>query len=267
MNENRYFAKDGPEAFERERLALLTQVVDPITTRRLTNLGVESGWRCLELAAGDGSVARWLAQRVGPDGRVVATDLNPRFLGGHRFANLLVRRHNILEDELESAHYDLAHCRFLLEHLSDPSRAIRRLVDAVRPGGWLLLEAGDAISYTAADPKHPRAAGFNRISQALFAAMQATGTIDFRFGRLLPALAEKFGIQVLGHDGVALTGRGGGATARFFQMTGELLRDGAIAAGCLTDADFEERKPAYEDPSFWFVGLTVFGVWGRRAGS
>src|SRR6516164_7895571 len=78
--------------FERQRLALLTQFADAITTRRLTELGVGPGWRCLDVGAGDGSVARWLAGRVGPRGRVVATDLNPRFLAGHGLPNLEVRR-------------------------------------------------------------------------------------------------------------------------------------------------------------------------------
>jgi tRNA A58 N-methylase Trm61 len=64
--QSRYIARNSPDDFERERLAMLTQVADPISTRRLTELGVEPGWRCLEAGAGDGSVARWLADRVGP---------------------------------------------------------------------------------------------------------------------------------------------------------------------------------------------------------
>ena len=32
MKDNRYLAKHSPDAFERERLALLTQIADPITT-------------------------------------------------------------------------------------------------------------------------------------------------------------------------------------------------------------------------------------------
>jgi hypothetical protein len=72
--EPRYFAKDSPAAFERERLALLAQLADPLMTQRLSRLGVGPGWHCLEAGAGAGSVARWLASRVGPAGRVVATD-------------------------------------------------------------------------------------------------------------------------------------------------------------------------------------------------
>jgi SAM-dependent methyltransferase len=245
----------------------LTKIADPITIQRLTNLGVEMGWRCLEVGAGNGSVARWLARRVGWEGRVVATDLNPRFLGGHGLANLEVRRHNILENDLETAHYDLVHCRAVLMHLSDPVQALRRLVDAVRPGGWLLVEEVDgSVSIGAADSGHPRAAGFNRNSRALWAALKTTGTMDLDIGRCLPALVEGFGVRILGHDGVTLTDRGGGPAARFIRMSEDLVRDRFVAAGVLTEADFAELDRAFDDPSFWFIGFTVFGVWGQRPG-
>ena len=267
MTENRYLAKDSPEAFERERLALLTQFADPITTRRLTDLGVGPGWRCLDVGAGAGSVARWLAGRVGPQGHVVATDLNPRFLVGHGLSNLEVRRHDLLEDELEGALYDLVHCRALLMHLPDPNRALRRLADAVRPGGWLLVEEADgSASFGAADPGHARAPRFDRCTRALWAALKAAGTMDLDFGRRLPALFERLGVRDLGHGGVTLTCRGGDPMARFAQMTDQLLRERVVARGVLTEADFDELGRAYDDRSFWFVSFTLFAAWGRRPG-
>ena len=266
MTENRYLAKDSPDAFERERLALLTQHADPITTRRLTDLGARPGWRCLDVGAGDGSVARWLAGRVGHEGRVVATDLSPRFLVGHGMSNLEVRRHNILEDELEAAHYDLAHCHCVLQHLPDSLRGLRRMVDAVRPGGWLLVEEIDLSCLGATEPAHPRAAEFGRTTRALWGTMPATGPMDPTFGRRLPALVEGLGLRELEYDGVTLVGRGGSPIARFGRMTEELLRSRFVAASALTEADFDERDRAYDDPSFWFVGFTLFGAWGRRPG-
>ena len=265
MKENRYLAKDSPDAFERKRLALLTKVADPITIRRLNEIKVGPGWRCLDVGAGDGSIAHWLAHRVGPRGRVVATDLNPRFLVDHGLPNLEVRRHNILEDDLETAHYDLVHCRVVLMHLPDPIKALRRLVNAVRPGGWLLVEEADgSASIVAADPGHTRAAGFDRRSRALWAAMKDTGTMDLDFGRRLPSLFEGLGLRNFGHEGVTLAGRGGDPLARFGQMTYELVRERFVAAGVLTEADFDELNRAYDDRSFWFVGFTLFGAWGRR---
>src|SRR5262249_19092928 len=181
--------------------------------------------------------------------------------------NLEVRRHNVLEDDLEAAHYDLVHCRALLMHLPDPIRALRRLGNAVRPGGWLLVgEADGSFSFGAADPRQVRAAGLDRSSRVLWAALKANGTMDLDFGRRLPALFEGLGVRDLGHEGVTLIGRGGDPQARFVQMTDELLRDRIVAAGVLTEADFDEMGRAYDDPAFWFVGFTLFGAWGRRAG-
>jgi SAM-dependent methyltransferase len=264
MRYNRYFAKDSPDTFERERLSLLTQIADPITTRRLNEMSVEPGWRCLDVGAGDGSVARWLAKRVGPEGRVVATDLNPRFLGGHELPNLEVRRHDILADDLEAEHYDLVHCRCVLQHLVEPLRALRRMVNAVRPGGWLFVEEVDGGIFGATDPEHPRAAEFNRTTRMLLDGLQTKGPIDTTFGRRVPALVERFGIQELAHDGGTLIARGGDTVARCTRMTEELLRDHLVAVGALTVAEFEERSRAYDDPSFWFAGYTFVGVWGRR---
>jgi hypothetical protein len=64
-----------------------------------------------------------------------------------------------------------------------------------------------------------------------------------------------------------MTGRGGDPQARFVQMTDELLRQRFVAEGVLTHAEFDELTLAFDDRSFWFVGFTLFGAWGRRPGS
>jgi hypothetical protein len=123
-----------------------------------------------------------------------------------------------------------------------------------------------SASFGAADPDHARAAGFDRRTRALCAALKATGTMDLDFGRRLPALFEGLGVRDLGHEAVTWMGRGGDPLARFAQMTDELLRARFVAAGVLTEADFDELYRAYDDRSFWFVGFTLVGAWGRRPG-
>jgi len=63
-------AAAGREAADDERLSLLESIFDP-TSRRRRSL-VKPGWRCLEIGAGRGSMAVWLAQQVGEKGQVVA---------------------------------------------------------------------------------------------------------------------------------------------------------------------------------------------------
>jgi hypothetical protein len=75
MIESRYVFDNAAEEQTRERFATLPRLYDPGTIRHLEALGVGAGWRCLEVGAGGGSVARWLAERVGPIGRVLATDI------------------------------------------------------------------------------------------------------------------------------------------------------------------------------------------------
>jgi ubiquinone/menaquinone biosynthesis C-methylase UbiE len=109
---------------EEERLADLEASWDPGTIGLLEDIGVGPGWRCLEAGAGHGSIARWLARRVGPDGRVVATDIDTRFLEGIDEPSLEVRRHDLVNDALEEESFDLVHTRLLLEHLSERDQAM-----------------------------------------------------------------------------------------------------------------------------------------------
>ena len=94
---------------ERDRLRGLEFVFDGSTTRFLGSLGVTGGWSCLEVGCGAGAVALWLADQVGPTGRVVATDLDTRFIDGHGRTNLEVRTHDISSGPPEDAAFDLVH--------------------------------------------------------------------------------------------------------------------------------------------------------------
>src|SRR5687767_5144833 len=132
---------------ERERLAAIEAGLDPITIQCLEKIGVGEGWRCLEVGAGAGSIAAWLCRRVGPNGKVVATDLQTKFLEAIDAPNLEIRKHDITREELEAGAFDFVSARKVLEHLADPSAALRRMAAALRPGGWLLVEDTDLASF------------------------------------------------------------------------------------------------------------------------
>lgn len=260
-----YFANDNVEALEQERLACLGELLNRTTEHRLAQLPIAAGWKCLEIGAGEGSVARSLASHVGPQGSVVATDINPRFLAGNELPNVEVRRHDILHDDLETDHYDLVHCRMLLMHLPDPASAVRRMTEALRPGGWILIEEGDMISLGPAEASHPRSANFARVTRAISDAVTATKLIDSYLGRRVRSLVEQFDFQNVEHEGRVPVSRGGERGARFFQLSSELVGPKLIAAGVLDRDQFADHHAAYDDPTFTFVGMTNFAAWGRKA--
>ena len=118
---------------EHERLALMSELLDPLERAHIERLGVGPGWRCLELGAGNGSIARILAALVRPAGNVVASDRDIGFMSDLKAPNLEVRRIDVLGDPLEEAHYDFVTARALLHHLPDRKTALARMVGAVKP--------------------------------------------------------------------------------------------------------------------------------------
>src|SRR5205809_892060 len=132
---------------ERQRLAAIEAVGNPFTIECLETIGVGEGWRCLEVGAGAGSIPEWLCRRVGPNGKVMATDLQTKFLEAIDAPNLEVRKHDITKEKLEPEAFDLVSARKVLEHLADPLAALHRMAAALRPGGWLLVEDSDLASF------------------------------------------------------------------------------------------------------------------------
>ena len=99
------------------RFDALEEAFDFVTTGHLGRIGVASGWRCLELGAGGGSIAAWLATQVGSAGSVVATDLDVSRFRTHSLDQLEVRRLDLVTEALPVGPWDLIHERLVLRHV------------------------------------------------------------------------------------------------------------------------------------------------------
>lgn len=126
---------DNAQAEARRRFAGLEASFDALTRQHLAARGVRPGWRCLEVGAGSGSVARWLAGQVGPYGHVLATDIDTRWTDPGEFPNLDVAQHDIAADPMPADGFDLIHARLVLVHLPARDQVLARLAAALpRPG-------------------------------------------------------------------------------------------------------------------------------------
>jgi SAM-dependent methyltransferase len=257
-----YVLSHTADAFERERLGHMESLVDLPTHRYLATLGIRQGWRCLEIGAGHGAVARWLAEQVGPQGRVVATDVDTRLLTDLTLPNVEVRQHDIRTDPLESGTYDLAHCRTLLMHMLEPHIVVRRMVAALRIGGWLLVEEPDFSSLRAVDAEHPLAEFFNRKDREISERVMAHSSgYNAYFGSRLRGLLEEAGLADIGNEGRTMIARGGELHARMRCMALQAF----VERGLLSQAEYAELERVYSDPSFSYIMPTMFAAWGRRA--
>ena len=251
---------------ERDRLAGIEFLFDSYSTQRLAGLGVREGWHCLEVGCGAGGVALWLAGQVGSTGRVLATDLDPRFLDGHGRANLEVRKHDIVTDPLEEAAFDLAHARAVLEHIPDRQRALERMISAVRPGGWLVLEAIDFGGVMAAAMAHyvdppERAPVFERTIRAI-EAVAATAGADANFGaRLIRTLTDAGLVNIAAEARTPIVA---GGTENWIPGTVEHLAEHMVRTGLVTVSDIESVLAMTADPSCHYAPSPMVTAWGQR---
>jgi SAM-dependent methyltransferase len=189
----RYFFDDAET--ERSRLRLIADASEPATCARLERLGVDAGWRFVEVAAGAGSIAAWLAERVGPTGHVVAIDQDIRHLDWIQAANISVRAQDIVVETLERGQFDPVHVRALLEHVRDVDRGLQHMVDALVPGGWLLAEGADFGQYLAMDKSHPLAPVFDRAMSKTLSFVKAARLFDPFVFSSLPVRLESMGLR------------------------------------------------------------------------
>jgi SAM-dependent methyltransferase len=259
----------GRQKAEDDRLGLLERIFDPLSRRRREL--VQPGWRCLEVGAGRGSMAVWLAEQVGEGGQVVATDIDVTYLKRLNLPNLNVRQHNILDDPLDAlgpGSFDLVCSRLLLYHLAGKQEtAIRRMVECLRPGGWLVDEDGDWGTIAPTDPSHPHYTRFHQTWQG--GQWLASRGFDPAFGRKLPVLFERCGLENIRHEATAEVVRGNSPWARWWQQTLEAHRTWEQATEGLTEAQEEEYTTLtapLADPSFWFLNALLHACWGQRPG-
>ena len=251
---------------ERDRLRSLEALYNGATTRHLASLGVTEGWSCLEVGCGAGAVAAWLAEQVGITGRVVATDLDTRFVAEHRGTNLEVRTHDIRSGAPEQAAFDLVHARALVEHIPDHQTAVGHLLAAVRPGGWVLIEDVDfgvpmaaALARYTSPPEHgPIIERLYTAGEAVFAAAGA----DASYGTQLVHQLEAAGFEQIGGELRAPIVCGG--SEQWTRGTAEQLAEHFVRTGLVTADDLSWFLRISDEPSVHYATPCMATAWGRR---
>jgi len=246
------------------RFRALEAIFDPGTKRIMTDhLGVKARWSCLDVGAGSGSIAAWLCDRVGPDGQVLATDLDTRHLERLALRNLVVRHHDIRRDALPEGRFDLVHTRLVLMHLRDRMRVMQSLVSALKPGGWLLVEEFDALSLRSDPSVNPAESAFATL-KAMHQVLADHG-VDLRCGRLLSGRQRRFGLQDIGSEGRIFMWQGGSIGADLMSANIEQLRDEILTSGLISEPQLEQDLQGLGRDDFVFPSPILWAVWGRKA--
>ncbi|MGZ4676127.1 MAG: class I SAM-dependent methyltransferase [Acidimicrobiia bacterium] len=218
----------GDSELAAERLHVLDTVFAPTTDALLDGIDITPA-RVADLGCGPGATTARLVDRF-PGATVTGMDASGGFLAAARdavpaatFVGADVTR------PLPGTPYDLVYARFLLAHLPDVGAAIRNWLDALAPGGWLVLEETEHIA-----SRDPWFARYEAVSVARVAAAGAQVYAGADITAAIPSGAEILVDRVIGLDVGA-----GDAAGMFWRNLATWGRD-AVDQGLILEPDRAE---------------------------
>jgi SAM-dependent methyltransferase len=259
------YAFDNDDPVAAGRLDLLSVILDGFTISRLSSLGDLSGRRCLELGAGNGSIAGWLADQAGPSGRVLATDINTRHIPPDR--GYTVVRHDLGTDPLPDGSWDVIHARLVLGHLPGRHDILRCLAAALAPGGALAIEDWDdyRAGLVLAAPQ-PEAATLFYAYETILEQLLDARAVDREWPWQVHAAMASAGLVHVDTTVHARSWPGGSAGALHHAANISLLRARILEAG-MTDDQLDRLSGFLRDPRMVVRGLLTVSTVGRRPAS
>ncbi len=255
---------------ELDRLRFQHEVWGRLTERFLDRIGVAKSARILDLGCGPGFVLDSLARRAGPSGRVVALDESPKWIehlrkreprAGDALVEIVQTR---IEDmRLEPGSFDLIYARWVLSFPPNVAAIVKRLADALAPGGVLALQdyQHEGISL------YPDSPGFRAAIRGTRALYKSRGGDAFVAGSL-PGWMRAAGLELVdmtpnvqcgGPDSPAF--RWAGA---FFPHYSSMLVDGGFITAEERNSFLAEWSAAEKNPDAMFFSPMVVDLAARK---
>lgn len=251
---------------ELERLRTIEQVCDPASRRRLCSTGLSAGWRCLEVGPGAGSIMKWMGEMVGPTGKVVAIDLSTKFLADQadqNGPNVEIRQDDIRTAVFPSRSFDLVHARYVLIHMPDHEVALDRMLNCLKPGGWMVIVEPDFSASRGITGTEEALRSVEKVNQAIERMYRGLG-MDFKLGLKLPSLLQRRGLQALTVEHDVPLSAGGSGMATIMRLSAAQLREKYLATGAVTESDLDRYDRFADSPDTWAIYYGTVAVSGQK---
>ena len=194
---------------------------------------------------------------------MLATDIDVSWSESAAGRGVEVRRHDVARDLPPAESFDLVHARLVLVHVAERADALRSMVQALRPGGWILVEDADPAlqPLSSLDPRSSEDDSGQSGSAPDFGPCMGGRGADLAYGRKLPGLLQCgasawTGVAADAYFPVAMP-----ECAALETTTIEVIRDQLVRHGIATAADIESHlverrsRPAGPGPAAHDLGL------------
>jgi ubiquinone/menaquinone biosynthesis C-methylase UbiE len=256
-----------------EEQARLTRLNTLLNQGSIRELAARQGERMIDVGAGLGQFARAVAKITGAPAvgversaeQIAESTRQARAAGEEHLIEL--RRGDAqdlpLRDD-EWATFDIAHARFLLEHVKEPLEIVKGMVRAVRPGGRVVLEDDDHdVLRLWPDPP-----GVSEVWKAYMRTYDRAGN-DPIIGRRLVQLLHDAGAHPRRSTWIFFGACAGNADFELYVENLAIILEGAREAIVATGTAEDDLRAALvalrawkrrPDAAFWFAMSWAEGV-------
>lgn len=254
---------------ERDRLRLQSLTWEPAGRALLRDLPGPRARRAVDLGCGCLGWLRVLSEYVGPHGEVVGTDIDPdllrlaqEFVDAEGLDNVTLVRDDLFDTALDVGTFDLVHARFQVAPLGRGEDVVRTMRSLMAPGGRVILEDPDSVSWRF-NPPAPAAEALVRL---VVNAFRRSGA-DFDAGRTDSDLLRSAGLDVTVRTEVLALDPGHPYLALPLQFSESL----APRIGTLIDpSELDQLRVAaaaeLDDPRRWGTTFTLVQAVGVARG-
>lgn len=238
----------------------------------LDQANVRPGARVLDVGCGPVGILPLLSDRVGPNGRVVGLEREPRFVAMARseverlgLSNVSIVQADALHSGLDRESFDFVHERLVLVNVPERDELLSEMTALTRPGGTIALEDIDNISWLC-EPGHD---SWNALLDAFHATFRAGGG-DPLVGRRLPGILRAAGVvEIRARVDTVLPQPGSYRRTHLVSLVNS-VRDGILASGLFDEESLDAHVKAVQehlaDPLTTVVDKLLVQVWGQKQG-
>jgi SAM-dependent methyltransferase len=240
-------------------------------TRLLDQIGVQPGWRTVDVGCGPIGILDLLSERVGSRGLVVGVEREPFFcemaleeVSSRGLVNVEIVQGDAFSSGLDKQSFDLVHERLVLSHVPDRQGFVAEMLSLLRPGGTIVLEDIDWASWVC-HPAHP---SWDALKTAFLAAVRGSGGDSF-VGRRHPQLLRAAGVEdIQTRIDVAFLRLGDLRRTELVSLIGS-MRNKLLELDLMSEADLQEHREALlghlADPSTTVIDKLFVQSWGRKS--
>jgi SAM-dependent methyltransferase len=266
--QEKYIFAQAPNEIDRLQSWALSW--EPESEALLDRIQVQPGWRAVDLACGPAGIIGPLSRRVGPAGKVVASDLNQGMLSAARIyaeknglRNVDFLEANAYHSNLPPASFDLVHARFMFAPLGQDQTLLSEMIALARPGGIVVSQESDESGYLCYPPQ-PAWEQLKHLTVQAF----ARGGGDYSAGRRMYGLFRRAGLENVQARAACLA-LPAGHPYRFWPIESALaFRPRFLEWGLISSTELDhllqECERIARDPETFLTSFTVMQIWGRK---